>query len=94
MSLINKPKWNNLIYNGANEENITAAIVGGAKLFLDYDITYKENIDTIKKELDLLNIEVEAEDIGGLSERSVIYDTINEALFVKKSWEFDYRQLA
>ncbi|MHA2281784.1 MAG: hypothetical protein ACXAC5_13150 [Promethearchaeota archaeon] len=41
----------------------------------------------------MLEIELEAEDIGGLSERSVIYDTINDSLFVKKSWEFQYRRI-
>ncbi len=85
--------FNNLIYNGGNRTNIKALIVGGAKLFLDYDITYQENIDAIKKELAALLIEIEAEDIGGLSERSLIYDTINDSLFVKKTWEFEYRKI-
>ncbi|MHA2038110.1 MAG: CheR family methyltransferase [Promethearchaeota archaeon] len=88
-----KDLLNNLLYNGANREDIKAFIVGGAKLFLDYDMTYQENIDTVKKELQSLKIEIEAEDTGGLSERSVIYDTINDSLFVKKSWEFQYRKI-
>ncbi len=88
-----KDLLNNLLYNGANRVNIKAFIVGGAKIFLDYDMTYQENIDTVKKELQSLKIEIEAEDVGGLSERSVIYDTINDSLFVKKSWEFQYRKI-
>ncbi|MBY8985891.1 MAG: hypothetical protein KGD65_12530 [Candidatus Lokiarchaeota archaeon] len=84
---------NNLLYNGASRENVKALIVGGAKLFLDYDMTYQENIDTIKKELQALEIKIDAEDIGGLSERSVLYDTINDSLSVKKSWEFQYRKI-
>ena len=84
---------NNLVYNGANRENVKALLVGGAKLFLDYDMTYQENIDTVKKELQSLEIKIDAEDIGGLSERSVIYDTINDSLSVKKSWEFQYRKI-
>jgi chemotaxis methyl-accepting protein methylase/chemotaxis receptor (MCP) glutamine deamidase CheD len=88
-----KDLLNNLLYNGANKEDVKALIVGGAKLFLDYDMTYQEIIDTVKKELKLLEIEMEAEDIGGLSERSVIYDTINDSLYVKKSWEFQYRRI-
>ena len=88
-----KDLYNNLLYNGANKKDVEALIVGGAKLFLDYDMTYQENIDTVKKELITLEIEVKAEDIGGLSERSVIYDTINDSLSVKKSWEFQYRRI-
>ncbi|MHA2326401.1 MAG: hypothetical protein ACXACB_13430 [Promethearchaeota archaeon] len=57
-------------------------------------MTYQENIDTIKKELKTYQITIEAEDLGGLSERSIIYDTINDALYVKKSWEFEYRKIA
>ena len=88
-----KDLYDNLIYNGANESNIRALIIGGAKLFLDYDMTYQENLDVVKKELQLLEIEIDAEDTGGLSERSIVYDTINDTLFVRKSWEFQYRKI-
>ena len=89
-----KDLFNNLLYNGAKESNIRALIVGGAKLFLDYDMTYQENLDTVKNELKSLDIEVEAEDTGVLSERAVVYDTINDALYVRKTWEFQYRKIA
>ncbi|MFX1323381.1 MAG: hypothetical protein ACFE8N_00380, partial [Promethearchaeota archaeon] len=89
-----KDLLNNLIYNGARKDNIKALIVGGAKLFLDYDMTYQENIDMVKKELGSLNIEIDIEDTGGLSERSIVYDTINDALYVRKSWEFQYRLIS
>ncbi len=88
-----KDLYNNLLYNGADRDDIKALIVGGAKLFLDYDMTYQENIDTVRRELQSLEIEIEAEDIGGLSEREILYDTINDSLFVKKSWEFQYRKI-
>lgn len=88
-----KDLYDNLIYNGADESNIRALIVGGAKLFLDYDLTYQENLDVVKKELQALDIEIDAEDTGGLSERSIVYDTINDTLFVRKSWEFQYRKI-
>ncbi len=88
-----KDLYNNLLYNGANKINITALIIGGAKLFLDYDMTYQENIDAVKAQLDTNQIKLEAEDIGGLSERAVVYDTINDALYVKKTWEFEYRKI-
>ena len=85
--------YNNVIYNGGNRSSIKAFIVGGAKLFLDYDMTYQENIDAIREELVVLQIEIEGEDIGGLSERSIKYDTINDVLYVKKTWEFEYRKI-
>jgi hypothetical protein len=53
-----KDLFNNLIYNGADESNIRAILVGGAKLFLDYDMIYQENLDTVKKELQSLKIEI------------------------------------
>lgn len=88
-----KDLYNNLLYNGANKTNITALIIGGAKLFLDYDMTYQENIDAVKVQLEVNQIKIETEDIGGLSERAVIYDTINDTLYVKKTWEFEYRKI-
>lgn len=89
-----KDLFNNLLYNGAKKSNIRALIVGGAKLFLDYDMTYQENLDAVKKELKSLDLEIEAEDTGGLSERAVVYDTINDALYIRKTWEFQYRKIA
>jgi len=89
-----KDLFNNLLYNGAKESNISALIVGGGKLFLDYDMTYQENLDVVKKELNSLDIVIEAEDTGGLSERAIVYDTINDALYVRKTWEFQYRKIA
>ena len=88
-----KDLYNNLLYHGAKKSNIKALIVGGAKLFLDYDMTYQENIDAVKKHLKANQITIEAEDIGGLSERAIIYDTINDSLHVKKTWEFEYRRI-
>ncbi|MCK4380476.1 MAG: hypothetical protein KAW51_05000 [Candidatus Lokiarchaeota archaeon] len=88
-----KDLYNDLIYHGANNSYITALIVGGAKLFLDYDMTYQENINAIKKELEARKIEIIAEDLGGISERAIIYDTINDTLQVKKTWEFEYRSI-
>ena len=85
--------YNNIIYHGGNKDSIKALIIGGAKLFLDYDMTYQENIDAIREELAILQIDIEGEDIGGLSERSIRYDTINDDLYVKKTWEFEFRKI-
>jgi len=57
-------------------------------------MTYQENLDAVKKELKSLDLEIEAEDTGGLSERAVVYDTINDALYIRKTWEFQYRKIA
>ncbi|MFX0038693.1 MAG: hypothetical protein ACFFCY_09870 [Promethearchaeota archaeon] len=67
--------------------------MSSAKLFLDYDMTCQENTNTVKKQLKMYQIEIEAEDLGGLSERTVIYDTINDVLYVKKTGEFEYRKI-
>jgi len=88
-----KDLYNNLLYNGAKKDNIKALIVGGAKLFSEYDLTHQENLDAVKNELKSIGIEIETEDCGGLSERSLIYDTINDALYVKKTWEFEFRRI-
>jgi chemotaxis methyl-accepting protein methylase len=40
---------NNLLYNGANREDVKALIVGGAKLFLDYDMTYIKKISILSR---------------------------------------------
>jgi len=40
-----------------------------------------------------MHIKIESEEIGGLSERSIIYDTINDVFYVKKAWKFQYRQI-
>ena len=84
---------NKLTYNGAEKENITAIIVGGAKLFMDYDLTFQENIDAIKKELMTLQIKIEIEELGGISERSLIYDTMTNSLFIQKTWENEFRKI-
>ncbi len=88
-----KDLYNNILFHGGKKSNIRALIAGGAKLFLDYDMTYQENIDAVKAQLKNHEIELEAEDLGGLSEREIIYDTINDSLYVKKTWEFEYRKI-
>jgi chemotaxis methyl-accepting protein methylase/chemotaxis receptor (MCP) glutamine deamidase CheD len=88
-----KDLYNNILFHGGKKSNIKALIVGGAKLFLDYDMTYQENIDAVKAQLKKHQIEVEGEDLGGLSERAIVYDTINDSLYVKKTWEFEYRKI-
>ncbi len=88
-----KDLLNKILYNGAEKENVMALIVGGAKLFTDFDLTFQENIDAIKKELKSLQINIELEELGGIGERSIIYDTLTNSLFIQKTWETEYRKI-
>ncbi|MCK4285898.1 MAG: hypothetical protein KAX18_06835 [Candidatus Lokiarchaeota archaeon] len=88
-----KSLLNTMLYHGAEKNNIKAIIIGGARLFNDFDLTFQENIDSIKRELKKNSILTEIEDLGGLSERAVKYDVINNSLYVKKAWEFEFRKV-
>ncbi|MBY8983204.1 MAG: hypothetical protein KGD57_09660, partial [Candidatus Lokiarchaeota archaeon] len=85
--------FNQLIYNGANKKHLRAIIIGGAKIFNDLNSPHQKNIDAIRKELKNLNIIIEQEDLGGLSERHIIFDTIDNSIYIKKSWESDFRKI-
>jgi len=88
-----KSLLNTMLYQGAEKNKIKAIIIGGARLFKDFDLTFQENIDSIKRELEKNSILTEFEDLGGLSERAVKYDVITNSLYVKKAWEFEFRKL-
>ncbi len=88
-----KDLCNNMLYQGANKKNIKAILIGASKLSYDYGAPISENINVVKKELKDLNIVVEHEELGGLSERQIIYETTLESLFIKKSWEKTYRKI-
>jgi len=88
-----KSLLNTMLYHGAEKNNIKAIIIGGARLFNEFDLTFQENIDSIKKELMKYSILTEFEDLGGLSEREVKYDVIKNSLYVKKAWEFEFRKI-
>jgi chemotaxis methyl-accepting protein methylase/chemotaxis receptor (MCP) glutamine deamidase CheD len=84
---------NMLLSNGANKENIKAIILGGARLFNENKSSIQKSIKMFKIELNYLQIPIDKEDIGGLSERSIIYDTKENSIFVKKAWESYFRIL-
>ena len=88
-----KSLLNTMLYHGAEKNEIKAIIIGGARLFNDFDLTFQENIDSIKRELKKNSILTEIEDLGGLSERAVKYDVFNNSLYVKRAWEFEFRKI-
>lgn len=76
---------NNLSFHGAKRANFKGLIKGGTNQFLDFDMVDEENIDDVKKQLKVHQIDVEVEDLGELSERAVICDTINDNFYGKKT---------
>ncbi|MFX0073625.1 MAG: CheR family methyltransferase [Candidatus Hermodarchaeota archaeon] len=82
-----------ILYHGANRENITAILVGGANDIYDQHIIHQKNIDAILKKLYSKHITIEKEFLGGISERSIIYDTEKNSLSIKKAWEDNFRKI-
>ncbi|MFX1340054.1 MAG: CheR family methyltransferase [Promethearchaeota archaeon] len=82
-----------ILYNGANKDNLEAIIVGGANNIYEQGGDFQDNIDAIKKELFSHHINIEKEYLGGISERSIVYDTKESALWLKKKWEDGYRKV-
>ena len=83
----------NMLYHGAHKKHIEAIVIGGAKNIFDQDLIFQENIDAIKNELFRHKIKIEKEVLGGIVEQSLIFDTTNNSLFIKKKWEERYRKV-
>jgi chemotaxis receptor (MCP) glutamine deamidase CheD len=81
-----------LLYYGANRDYIEAVIVGGARAINNQGNIHQKNIDAVTQELVSYQIPIEAAYIGGISERSLIYDTNDNSLFIKKIWESEFRR--
>lgn len=82
-----------LVYYGANRENIEAIVIGGAKNIYEKENISQKNIDAIKQELFSSHIKIEKEFLGGISELSIIYDTVANVLYIKKKWEEEFRKV-
>ncbi|MHA2038543.1 MAG: chemotaxis protein CheD [Promethearchaeota archaeon] len=83
-----------LIKLGAAKKNIKALVVGGSKIFdFDINIMGKDNISTVKEELEVLKIPVIKEDIGGSKGRNIIFDTTYFSLYVKSAEEVDFKRI-
>lgn len=83
-----------LLNIGAVKENIKAIIVGGSRIFdLDENFMGNDNTKAIKYELEMLNIPVIAEDIGGSQGRGVIFDTKDFTIYVKLTIEKEYKKI-
>ncbi len=79
--------------NLANREKVEAIVVGGANNIYEQNKVFQENIDTIKKELFSHHIKIVREFLGGISERSIVYDTKKNSLYLKKKWESEFRKV-
>ena len=76
-----------------DKDNIEAIIVGGANNIYEQEEDYQDNIEAITKELFSHHIKIEKEFLGGISERSIMYDTRRNELFIKKKWEDQFRNV-
>ena len=83
-----------ILYNGANKDNLEALIIGGANNIYEQEGHYQQNIEAITQELFSHHISIEKEFLGGISERSIIYDTTRNELAIKKKWESHYRKVS
>ena len=81
----------NMLYHGAHKKSIEAIVIGGSKNIYDQDLIFQENIDAIKNELFRHNIKIEKEFLGGIVDQSLIFDTTNNSLYIKKKWEEFFR---
>ncbi len=78
-----------LISQGSNKRNIVATIVGGASMFKQFsgnlDIGTR-NIEAVRKKLQLLNIPLNAEDVGENFGRSVYYHPLkNGKVYIRRA---------
>ncbi len=84
---------NKMLTHGAKKANIRAIIFGG-KVYSGDAPSIEKSLSIFKKELELLQIKIEKEDIGGLSGRSIIFDVMDNSLFIKKTWEEYFRRIS
>lgn len=83
-----------ILKHGAEKRCIRAMIIGGAKIFQNqFNDIGEKNINKLKKELEMLDIKIEKEDIGGACGRTVIYDTNNNSVLIKNSRESEFKRL-
>jgi chemotaxis protein CheD len=83
-----------LIEKGAEKKHIYAYIIGGSKIFdADINITGKENINSVKKELDKLNIKIINESVGGRRGRNIKFNTQDFTILVRSSGETKFQEL-
>ena len=84
----------NMMIQGAERQNIKAVMVGGSRIFQNYiNDVGAENIKVVKSELKRHKIRIIKEDTGGIRGRIIIYDTLDNSVYVKKTGEEVYRKL-
>lgn len=78
---------------GAKKENIDAIVIGGAKLRFEKENLSQKNIRKISEELEVFEIPVIYEELGGISRRSIKFEIPKNALHIKKIWEQIFRKI-
>jgi len=78
---------NEMIKLGSTTKSMKAKVFGGAKVLKTVSDTItvnQDNIDFVHKFLYIENIEIVAEDVGGVSGRKIYFDTKDGSVYVKK----------
>ncbi len=84
---------NEMLEKGAKKENIDAIVIGGAKLRFEKENLSQKNIRKISEELEVFEIPVIYEELGGISRRSIKFEIPKNALHIKKVWEQIFRKI-
>ena len=80
-----------MIAHGSKRKDLKAVIVGGSDIFRNNLLEMgKENIRAVKKQLDLLNIKLRREVVGGRRGRVVICDILQKKVCVKTTGESEF----
>jgi chemotaxis protein CheD len=81
---------------GAKKENLIVKIAGGASLMNvnvgSFGDIGRRNVEAVKKQLELLGLRVQAEDVGGNEGRTFILD-VPSGIFSVKTTRGGFRQL-
>ncbi len=90
-----KVSFDTLLYKmlkkGARKDDLSILIFGGGQEKVTHPEIYQESLRELEKELESLKISIEREDLGGISERSIIFDVKKNLILEKKQWEEVFR---
>lgn len=85
---------NEVMKHGALKRNLKAIIVGGSNVFTNNCLEVgKENISAVKKQLEMLKIELKDELVGGNKGRVVICDVSQKYLTVKSTGDKSFNKI-
>lgn len=85
---------NKLLAKGAEKKKLRAIIIGGAQIFNDhFNNIGTRNIEVVKQELRSFNVKIKMEEIGGNVGRNVIYEPMNNFVYIKSTGESNFNRL-